>query len=150
MGVGRAQTYRIDSDDSDDFAITARIFAEGPASKGISAFNKKTANKIVLDKRHYPSWFEGTRTQGGADGGRHDRVVEFVARSFMQDPFHFEEIDVGIDLGETRMINFKSANFTADLPKSRAAVPYMESVDIAKKKSCVGGVTRLNRVASGK
>ena len=77
-------------------------------------------------------------------------MVEFAFRSFVQDPFHLEAVDVGIDLGETRMINFKSADFAADLPKSRASVPYMESVDIAEKKSCVGGVTRLNRVASWK
>jgi hypothetical protein len=48
------------------------------------------------------------------------------------------------------MINLKSAYFAADLPKSRATIAYMEAIYIAEKKSCICGVTRLNRVASRK
>jgi hypothetical protein len=66
----------------------------------------------------------------------------------MQNSFHFEAVDIGIYLSETRMINCQSADFSADLPKSRTAVADMEAVDIAKKESGVGGVARLNRVAS--
>jgi hypothetical protein len=75
-------------------------------------------------------------------------VVKFTLRSLMNDPFHPEEVDIGVDLRETGMIDFESSNFSADLLESRSAISDVKSIYVAKEETCVRRRVRLNGVAS--
>jgi hypothetical protein len=76
-------------------------------------------------------------------------VVELALRSVVKEPFDFEEFDVGVDLSKASMIDFEGTDFAAYLCKSRASIADVETINIAKKKSGVGIVTRLNWVTNG-
>lgn len=55
----------------------------------------------------------------------------------MKNPFHLEELDDGVDLLKSGMVNFESSNFAANLPESRAVIPDVKSMYIAKEKTYV-------------
>jgi hypothetical protein len=66
-------------------------------------------------------------------------VVELALCSVMkEEPFYFEEFNVGVDLSEASMINFKGTDFAAYLCKASAPIAHVETIKIAKKKSSVG------------
>ncbi len=67
----------------------------------------------------------------------------------MKEPFYFEEVDVGVDLSKASMIDFEGTDFAAYLCKASASTANVEAINITKKKSGVGIVTRLNWVTNG-